>query len=103
MKDVITERKSPYLFITGGAGVGKTLLLHILYNSLSRHYNVLLNANPDQKNNKKKPVLKIAFAGKAAYLIFGNSIHSTLGIKGENLSESEYSESSMSEYQMYSY
>ena len=66
MKDVITERKSPHLFITGGAGVGKTLLLHILYNSLSRHYNVLLNANPDQKKKKKKTCSQNSFCRKSS-------------------------------------
>ena len=59
------------LFLTGGAGVGKSWLTNALYEALVRHLNRVAGENPD---NIK--VLKVAPTGKAAYNIKGNTIHS---------------------------
>ena len=76
MKHVIISTEPCNIFITGGAGTGKTLLLHTLYQSLSRHFNLQANANADASS-----VLCLASTGKAAYLIKGNTVHTGLGIK----------------------
>ena len=76
LKHVIRNDEPLRLFITGGAGTGKTLLLHSLYQSLSRHFNLQPDLNADLNS-----VLCLASTGKAAYLIKGNTIHSGLNIK----------------------
>ena len=78
LKHVIRNDEPLRLFITGGAGTGKTLLLHSLYQSLSRHFNLQPNMNADMNS-----VLCLASTGKAAYLIKGNTIHSGLNIKAK--------------------
>ena len=76
LKHVIMSNEPLRLFITGGAGTGKTLLLHSLYQCLSRHFNLQPNLNADMNS-----VLCLASTGKAAYLIKGNTIHTGLNIK----------------------
>jgi hypothetical protein len=63
------------LFLTGGAGVGKSWLTNALYEAVIRHLNTIASENPD---NVK--VLKVAPTGKAAYNIKGNTIHSAFQI-----------------------
>ena len=64
-----------YSFLTGGAGVGKSVLLRSLYQALLKFYNSRVGENPD---NIK--VLLCAPTGKAAHNIGGNTIHSAFGI-----------------------
>jgi len=59
-----------YELILGSAGVGKSVLIKAIYQSLLRFYNCLKNANP---NTCK--VLLCAPTGKAAFNINGNTLH----------------------------
>ena len=70
-----TSDKPLYTFLTGGAGVGKSVLLRSLYQALIKFFNHKVGANPD---NLK--VLLCAPTGKAAHNIGGNTIHSAFGI-----------------------
>lgn len=73
----ITSNHEPLkLFITGGAGTGKTNVLHTIYQGLSRHYNLCADSSTDIKT-----VLSLAYTGKAAYLIKGETVHSGLHIR----------------------
>ena len=62
-------------FLSGGAGVGKTHVTTLLYQSLYRYLNKKPGIDPD-----KPCILLMAPTGKAAYLIRGNTLHSTLKI-----------------------
>ena len=64
-----------YTFLTGGAGVGISVLLRSLYQALIKFFNHKVGANPD---NLK--VLLCEPTGKAAHNIGGNAIHSAFGI-----------------------
>lgn len=64
-----------HLFITGGAGVGKSQLLKAIHQSLLRIFSPGLQENPDDLK-----VLLTAPTGKAVYLIRGSTIHSALQI-----------------------
>ncbi|KAG2192542.1 hypothetical protein INT47_011655 [Mucor saturninus] len=60
-----------HLFITGGAGTGKSLLIRALYQSLIRFY------DEDRDGDlQKSSVALCAFTGEAAYNINGQTIHS---------------------------
>ena len=62
-------------FLSGGAGVGKTHVTTLLYQSLYRYLNKKPGIDPD-----KPCILLMAPTGKAAYLIRGNTLHSALKI-----------------------
>ena len=62
-------------FLSGGAGVGKTHVTTLLYQSLYRYLNKRPGIDPD-----KPCILLMAPTGKAAYLIRGNTLHSALKI-----------------------
>ena len=62
-------------FLSGGAGVGKTHVTTLLYQSLYRYLNKKPGIDPD-----KACILLMAPTGKAAYLIRGNTLHSALKI-----------------------
>ena len=62
-------------FLSGGAGVGKTHVTMLLYQSLYRYLNKRPGIDPD-----KPCILLMAPTGKAAYLIRGNTLHSALKI-----------------------
>ena len=62
-------------FLSGGAGVGKTHVTTLLYQSLYRYLNKRPGVDPD-----KPCILLMAPTGKAAYLIRGNTLHSALKI-----------------------
>ena len=62
-------------FLSGGAGVGKTHVTTLLYQSLYRYLNKRPGIDPD-----KPCILMMAPTGKAAYLIRGNTLHSALKI-----------------------
>ena len=63
------------LFLSGGAGVGKSTVTNALYEALIRYLNSIKGENPD---NVK--VVKIAPTGKAAFNINGNTLHSAFKI-----------------------
>ena len=62
-------------FLSGGAGVGKTHVTTLLFQSLYRYLNKRPGIDPD-----KPCILLMAPTGKAAYLIRGNTLHSALKI-----------------------
>lgn len=64
-----------YTFLTGGAGVGKSVLLRSLYQALIKFFNNRVGKNPD---NIK--ILLCAPTGKAAHNIGGGTVHSAFGI-----------------------
>lgn len=63
------------LYLSGGAGVGKSTVTNALYEALIRYFNSLPGENPDDIT-----VLKLAPTGKAAFNIKGNTIHSGLKV-----------------------
>ena len=63
------------LFLSGGAGVGKSWLTNAMYESLIRYFNSVAGENPDDVT-----VIKVAPTGKAAYNINGNTVHSAFQI-----------------------
>ena len=72
---VKTSNRTLSLFLSGGAGVGKSRVTNALYEALIRFYDHQVGANPDEIK-----VLKMAPTGKAAYNIGGNTIHSALKV-----------------------
>lgn len=62
------------VFVTGGAGVGKSYLINTIYQSLSKLFN-LYSGTPE-----KCKVLKVAPTGVAAINIDGTTINSAFGI-----------------------
>ncbi len=63
------------IFITGGAGVGKSMVLRCVYQGLLR-----LLAKKEGQNPEAPRIVIAAPTGKAAYLVEGNTIHSLLKI-----------------------
>jgi hypothetical protein len=70
-----TSEKPFYCFLSGGGGVGKSHLTRSVYQAALKYYNT--RAGEDFHQVK---ILLLAPTGKAAYLINGNTIHSTLAI-----------------------
>ena len=70
-----TKNDPLHLFLSGGAGVGKSTVTNALYEALVRYLNSIPGENPDQIK-----VLKVAPTGKAAFNIKGNTLHSALKI-----------------------
>ena len=64
-----------YEFLSGGAGVGKSRLIKVIYQSLIRYFGKLPGGNPDDL-----VVLLCAPTGKAAFNIGGMTLHSALGL-----------------------
>jgi nucleoside-triphosphatase THEP1 len=64
-----------YNFISGGAGVGKSVLINAIYQSLSRHFTSIPGHNCEEEN-----ILLTAFTGKAAFNINGMTLHTTFGL-----------------------
>lgn len=64
-----------YAFLTGGAGVGKSVVIKALYQALKRH---LCSGEGDNPDNCK--VLLCAPTGKAAHNINGTTIHAAFKI-----------------------
>ncbi|KAH9398505.1 hypothetical protein TYRP_018746 [Tyrophagus putrescentiae] len=64
-----------HLFITGGAGVGKSFLIECIYQAAMRYYDHQPNVELD-----KLKVLLCAPTGKAAFNIRGMTLHSAFGI-----------------------
>ncbi|XP_078328660.1 uncharacterized protein LOC144623788 [Crassostrea virginica] len=68
---VKTKRDPVYSFLSGGAGVGKSVLIRALYQSLHRYLCSTEGENPDDIR-----ILLCAYTGKAAYNIGGSTIAS---------------------------
>ena len=72
-----------YAFLTGGAGVGKSVVIRALYQSLFRILNLKDGENPDDKR-----ILLCAYMGFAAFNISGQTIcsafHRKMYQKGSN-------------------
>ena len=64
-----------YIFLSGGAGVGKSVLVRCIYQGLLKFLNHQRNEEPD-----KLKVLLCAPTGKAAHNIGGSTIHSAFCI-----------------------
>ena len=63
------------LFLSGGAGVGKSTVTNALYEALIRYLNTIAGENPDDVK-----VVKTAPTGKAAFNIKGNTLHAAFKI-----------------------
>ena len=63
------------LFLSGGAGVGKSTVTNALYEALMRYLNSVPGENPHEVK-----VLKVTPTGKAAFNIKGNTLHSAFKI-----------------------
>lgn len=72
---VKTKEVPLYNFLSGGAGVGKSVLLRTLYQALLKYYNKNPGENPDDEK-----ILLCAPTGKAAHNIGGRTIHAAFGI-----------------------
>ena len=68
--------KQLFLFITGGAGVGKSLLIRTLYQALHRILCSEAGQNPEDIR-----IQMCAYTGLAAYNINGSTLHSAFGIE----------------------
>ena len=77
MQSVIFEpHKKIRLFITGGAGVGKSLVINALYQTLYRILCTDSGQNPEDVR-----ILLCAYTGLAAYNIKGTTLHSAFSIE----------------------
>ena len=63
------------LFLSGGAGVGKSTVTNALYEALIRFLNSIAGENPDDVK-----VVKTVPTGKAAFNIKGNTLHAAFKI-----------------------
>ena len=70
-----TKPEPMRIFISGGAGVGKSVLMRTLQEGFTRYYDHFQNIFPDHLK-----VLKMAPTGSAAHNIGGSTIHSLLKV-----------------------
>ena len=71
-----TNKQLPmYLYIGGGAGVGKSTVIRAIYERLVRYCNSIPSMNPDAIK-----VLLAAPTGKAAHNIHGMALHSAFAL-----------------------
>ena len=75
LNSVRTGKMPLRLFLSGGAGVGKSTVTNALYEALMRYLNAQLENDPDDVS-----VIKVAPTGKAAFNIRGNTLHSAFKI-----------------------
>ena len=75
LNSVKTDKLPLRLFLSGGAGVGKSTVTNALYEALIRYLNALPENDPDDIS-----VVKVAPTGKAAFNIRGNTLHSAFKI-----------------------
>ena len=71
-----TKSDPLYIFLSGGAGVGKSILLKTLYQGVLKALNHRRSENPDSMK-----ILLCAPTGKAAHNIGGSTIHSAFHIR----------------------
>ncbi|CAB3987819.1 ATP-dependent DNA helicase PIF1 [Paramuricea clavata] len=70
LNSIKTDKLPLRLFLTGGAGVGKSTVTNALYEALTRYLNSQPENDPDDVS-----VVKVAPTGKAAFNIRGNTLH----------------------------
>lgn len=76
-KSIVTNRNIPLrIFLSGSAGVGKSTLINAIYQLISHHFDNL-SGQPVTTTIK---VLLTAFAGKAAFLINGSTLHTAFAL-----------------------
>ena len=75
LNSVKTDKLPLRLFLSGGAGVGKSTVTNALYEALIRYLNAQTQNDPDDIS-----VVKVAPTGKAAFNIRGNTLHSAFKI-----------------------
>jgi nucleoside-triphosphatase THEP1 len=75
LHSIKTKDEPLRLFLSGGAGVGKSTVTNALYEALTRYLNSVPGENPDEVK-----VVKVAPTGKAAFNIKGNTLHSAFKI-----------------------
>ena len=75
LNSVKTDKLPLRLFLSGGAGVGKSTVTNALYEALIRYLNAQPQNDPDDIS-----VVKAAPTGKAAFNIRGNTLHSAFKI-----------------------
>ena len=68
--------KQMCLFITGGAGVGKSVVIRVLYQALNRHLCSNIGQNPEDIR-----IAVCAYTGLAAYNVQGSTLHSTFCVE----------------------
>jgi DNA replication protein DnaC len=73
------------LFLTGGAGVGKSVVLLAIAQMLMRHFRLKLKVGV--QDSDKPTVLIMSYTGNAAFNVSGNTVHSVFRI---NVNESQY-------------
>ena len=73
-----TEERPLYNFLSGGAGVGKSVLLKALNQALVKYFSHKAGENPDEIK-----VLICAPTGKAAFNVGGCTVHSAFNIPAE--------------------
>lgn len=67
------------IFISGSAGVGKSMVISTIYQLITYHLEYSPTVLKDQSTDSIK-VLLCAFSGKAAFLIGGNTLHSAFAL-----------------------
>ena len=85
------------LFVTGGAGVGKSTLVKVIVQAVTHHFNYDEHVDIDMLR-----VLLVAPTGKAAFNIGGLTVHSAVSIKPNFVKSSDYpplSNSALSTFQ----
>ena len=75
LNSVKTDKLPLRLYLSGGAGVGKSTVTNALYEALIRFLNAQPENDPDDVS-----VVKVAPTGKAAFNIRGNTLHSAFKI-----------------------
>ena len=75
LNSVKTDKLPLRLFLSGGAGVGKSTVTNALYEALIRYLNTQPENDPDDIS-----VVKVAPTGKAAFNRRGNTLHSAFKI-----------------------
>lgn len=81
MHEVRNAQDPIKIFLSGGAGVGKSTLIHAMHDSLIRYYNSRRNVDITRVR-----VLKVAPTGAAAFNIGGTTIHNAFRIPVHNQS-----------------
>ncbi|XP_062567926.1 uncharacterized protein LOC134230168 [Saccostrea cucullata] len=84
---VKTKKEPIYTFLSGGAGVGKSVLIRALYQALHRYLCSTEGENPDDIR-----ILLCAYTGKAAYNIGGATIASAFHQKINQSQQSLHSD-----------
>ena len=74
------ESEPLHVFLTGGAGVGKTHVIHAITQAVTKHFNYDMNCD-----SQALRVLLLAPTGKAGFNINGSTMHAGLSIPPSNV------------------